>query len=79
MLIIFSYQRKNIIYILNKFKQLRLNHKNFANNFFVLYINQSLIKRFLKLYYSHNFLNEQQRIIFLLNDVIFQIFYYDKI
>ena len=37
------------------------------------------MKRFLKLNYSHDFLSEQQRTIFLLNNIIFEIFYHDKI
>ena len=79
MFITFIHQREDIVYILNNYEQLRFNHKDFANNFFVSYINQSLMKCFLKLNYSHDFLNEQQRTISLLNNIIFQIFYYDKI
>ena len=79
MFIISAHQRENIIYISNDYKQLHFNHEDFANNSFISYINQSLIKRFLKLNYSHDFLNKQQRIIFLLNNIIFQIFYHDKI
>ena len=37
------------------------------------------MKHFLKLNYLHNFLNEQQRTISLLNNIIFEIFYHDKI
>ena len=79
MFIIFVHQRESIVYISNDCEQLRSNHENLANNFFVSYINQSLMKRFLKLNYSHDFLNEQQRTIFLLNNIIFEIFYHDKI
>ena len=79
MFIIFAHQRKSIVHILNDCEQLYFNHEDFANNFFVLYINQSLMKHFLKLNYSHNFLNEQQRTISLLSNIIFQIFYHDKI
>ena len=79
MFITFVHQRENIVHILNDCEQLRFNHKNLANNFFASYINQNLMKRFLKLNYSHNFLNEQQRTISLLSNIIFQIFYHDKI
>ena len=37
------------------------------------------MKRFLKLNYLHDFLNKEQRTISLLNNIIFQIFYHDKI
>ena len=37
------------------------------------------MKCFLKLNYLYDFLSEQQRTISLLNNIIFQIFYYDKI
>ena len=79
MFIIVVHQRENIVHKSNDYEQLYVNHKDFANHFFALYINQSLIKYFLKMNYSYDFLNKQQRLIFSLNNIIFQIFYHDKI
>ena len=79
MFISLIYQRENIVHLFDNCEQLRFNYENMINNSFVLYINQSLMKRFLKLNYSYAFLNEQQHKILLLNNSIFKTFYYKKI
>ena len=72
--IVLTYQRKSIIHHLDNCEQLHFNYKNVKNNFFALYINQSLMKCFLKLNYSHAFLSGQQRRFSLLNNIIFEFF-----
>ena len=58
MFVTLIHQREDIIHLSNDCEQLRSNYRNVKNNSFALYINQSLMKCFLNLNYSHAFLSE---------------------
>ncbi len=61
------------MHLFNNDKQLRLTKENIKNNYFAHYINRSLFKRLITLEYSHIFLTEQYRVIFIINDIIFTV------
>ena len=73
------HQRESIIHFSDDCKQLHFDYNNMKDNSFALYIDQNVMKRFLTLSYLSAFLNEQQRTISLLSNIIFKIFYYNKI
>ncbi len=65
----------NSMHMFNDDERLWLMKEDIKNNCFMHYINKSLFKCLIMLEYSHMLLTEQYRVILIINDVIFTVWY----
>ncbi len=63
------------MHMFNDDEQLRSTKENIKNNYFMHYINRDLFEHLIMLEYSHMLLTEQYRAIFIINDIVFTVWY----
>jgi len=65
----------NSMHMFNNDEQLQLMKEDIKNNCFAHYINRNLFKHLIMLEYFHMLLTEQYRAIFIIDDIVFTVWY----